>query len=317
MVVRQHQRDEPASGNAGNVWLGSLTRQGMDWRRWLFYIGVPGALAVYGAVNNQHSIEVAGIWPTTWFYFAHSFVPWWTTCASTHLIYIALTRFRPPAPMIWAAGAVLACILMVPYTNWIGTEFPGESSGAGSMTVTTFLIYAGRMMVVWILVNLFFERVVRLPRYRYAVSKMPAGEDDFVAPSPSPAPKTTTRANLPDFLSRAGKMKSIDELYSVSAEEHYVRLHTANGDELIYKRFSDAVQELEALNGFRVHRSHWVSPHGVSGIIRDGKRMYIKLKDGERLPVSRPYQQLVRNHAQACGVKIASRASNPSGVRYH
>ena len=50
---------------------------------------------------------------------------------------------------------------------------------------------------------------------------------------------------------------------AVQAEDHYLRLHTDRGSDLILMRLSDAVSELEGLEGARTHRSWWVAREAV------------------------------------------------------
>jgi hypothetical protein len=273
-----------------------------DWRRLTFFLGIPTLLALYGASANLGALEADGIWVTLQFYIAHSYVPWWMTCLSTRIAYILLARLQPAAPLLWVIGASVSCLLLIPYLSWVGTQIPGgPAAGGDHLSITHFFIHASRIMVIWVFANYIFDYFVGLPRYRYPQAAVlpltPSVEqtDHMVNKAAIEAPK------IPEFLLKSGKVNSVEDLYSVSAEEHYVRIHTASGDELIYKRFADAVKELSALSGMRIHRSHWVAPCAVKDVVREGKRMFIRLKDGTQLPVSRPYQSMVRSTARGCG----------------
>lgn len=277
-------------------WLAIIRRA--DWRRLSFYLGVPTLLALYGATLNLYALQAEGVWPTLRFYIAHAYVPWWITCLSTRLVFIVLAQVRPPAPVIWIAGALISCLLLVPYMGWVGLDISTDEAVAdSSVTLSQVALHASRVVLVWVLVNFLFERFVGLPRYRY--------DKPVVAGSGrSHAVEAATDSDLvviPEFLRKSGKVNEVEDLYSVSAEEHYVRIHTSSGDVLIYKRFSDAVKELGNLNGVRVHRSHWISPYAVTGVTREGKRMAVSLRDGTLIPVSRPYQEIVRGLAAQCG----------------
>jgi len=83
-------------------------------------------------------------------------------------------------------------------------------------------------------------------------------------------------------------------LYAVEAEDHYLRLHTSKGDDLILMRLSDAVVELEGLEGAQTHRSWWVAREAVETIARDGGKVSLVLKGGARAPVSRPNVRALR-----------------------
>lgn len=77
-------------------------------------------------------------------------------------------------------------------------------------------------------------------------------------------------------------------IYAVSSEDHYLRLHTSKGSDLILMRLSDAIVELEGLEGAQTHRSWWVARDAVESTRRDGDKMVLVLKGGAEAPVSRP-----------------------------
>ena len=60
-------------------------------------------------------------------------------------------------------------------------------------------------------------------------------------------------------------------------------------------RFSDALTEVDGLEGAQVHRSHWVAWEAVIGSERDGARLFLRLADGDRVPVSRRFHDTVAN----------------------
>lgn len=90
------------------------------------------------------------------------------------------------------------------------------------------------------------------------------------------------------FLERLPSKLKGAAIYAVSAEDHYLRLHTSKGADLILMRLSDAIAELEGLEGAQTHRSWWVARDAVESARRDGDRMTLVLKGGVEAPVSRP-----------------------------
>jgi hypothetical protein len=99
----------------------------------------------------------------------------------------------------------------------------------------------------------------------------------LAAPS-SASPKFTER--LPFRLRDA-------EIYAVEAEDHYLRVRTSKGSDLILMRFSDALLELEGVDGAQTHRSWWVARAGIADVKRSEGRAVLALKDGAVAPVSR------------------------------
>jgi hypothetical protein len=96
------------------------------------------------------------------------------------------------------------------------------------------------------------------------------------------------------FLSRLPAKLAGADLWAVEAQDHYLRLHTSRGRDLILMRLSDAVVELEGLEGARTHRSWWVARHAVASVERGDGRATLTLVDGAEVPVSRAFAKTLR-----------------------
>ncbi|WP_340644550.1 LytTR family DNA-binding domain-containing protein [Phenylobacterium sp.] len=106
------------------------------------------------------------------------------------------------------------------------------------------------------------------------------------AATPTPAPVK--------FLERLPLKLRGAEIWAVEAQDHYLRLHTSKGQDLILMRLADAVAELQGIEGAQVHRSWWVARDAVADARRGDGRATLKLKDGSDVPVSRTYAKLIR-----------------------
>jgi len=85
-------------------------------------------------------------------------------------------------------------------------------------------------------------------------------------------------------------------LMRVEAQEHYVRLISQSDTQMALYRFNDIVSELSPDLGMQVHRSHWVAFAAVRTLSREGGgRLFLVLKDGSRIPVSRKYAEPAGN----------------------
>ena len=78
------------------------------------------------------------------------------------------------------------------------------------------------------------------------------------------------------------------EIYAVSAEDHYLRVHTSAGATLLLLRLADALTELDGIEGAQIHRSWWAARAAIVGARRDGRKMTLMLKGEIEAPVSRP-----------------------------
>ncbi len=98
-------------------------------------------------------------------------------------------------------------------------------------------------------------------------------------------------ARFPDRLPL--KLKGA-EIRAVQSEDHYLRVHTDRGSDLILMRLSDALEELEGLEGAQTHRSWWVARSAVRDVARGDGRATLSLDGGLSVPVSRRYARALR-----------------------
>ena len=94
------------------------------------------------------------------------------------------------------------------------------------------------------------------------------------------------RNTLPPLFDRLPPGKR-GALIALSVEDHYTRVRTTKGEELLLLRLGDAIRETTPVAGLQVHRSHWVASDQVTGSRRDGDRTLLILRDGTEVPVSR------------------------------
>lgn len=105
------------------------------------------------------------------------------------------------------------------------------------------------------------------------------------------APAGSAPARFPDRL--PVKLRGA-AIRAVQAEDHYLRIHTDRGSDLILMRLSDALEELEGLEGSQTHRSWWVAKDAVRDVARGDGRATLTLDGGVTVPVSRRYARALR-----------------------
>jgi hypothetical protein len=287
-----------------------------DWRHFLFYLGVPLVVAIYAALNNWAILQEAGYPLTLLFYFGHAFIPWWTTSIVTFATMVALSSWRPHRLLIWSIGTLVACFLVLPYSEWLTAKFaagwlPGDASGqvtsAHIHEQVSFWQFLVRASVVWIAVNFLFDRLLGLPRYRYADAvrkdhlKAPGGLADEHSGTGNSA---NSEAPPPRFLDRLPETVSIADVIAVKAEQHYIKVYTTDKSFMTLYRFSDAVSELARETGQQVHRSYWIRTDAIQAIKRIKRKYSAELSTGMLVPVSAPNRGLVQQIAKSKGIPI-------------
>ncbi len=117
------------------------------------------------------------------------------------------------------------------------------------------------------------------------VASLPAPPPPTSVPAPAPAPLPRLIRRLPP--ERRGA------LISLSVRDHYVDVATSRGRVSLLLRLGDAVEEVDGVDGAQVHRSHWVAWGAVAGVERAAGKLALVMQDGSRVPVSKPYRDLV------------------------
>jgi hypothetical protein len=186
--------------------------------------------------------------------------------------YSLATRIPLVSRHLWMTGFA-GGILMTPPMGayvWLVSSWL-EKTGPKSEELLGYIAYSSVICVVSSLVAAFLHRP------RVVVVQAP------------PVPAVAVR-----FLERLPLKLRGAEIWAVEAEDHYLRLHTSRGQDLILMRLADAVEELAGIEGTQVHRSWWVARDAISDARRGDGRATLVLKDGSEVPVSRTYAKIIR-----------------------
>ena len=173
---------------------------------------------------------------------------------------------------LWLAWLVVVALICVP------------------MTVVVFLsdaVVVGRPMRMSLLLEMFpptLATTAAITGLAFLIRhRMPAETHAGSAGAPPPR-----------FLERLPARLKGAELWAVEAQDHYLRLHTSLGQDLVLMRLGDAIVELEGIEGARTHRSWWVARASVKAVERSEGRATLTLPDGAEAPVSRAYLKSLR-----------------------
>lgn len=107
-----------------------------------------------------------------------------------------------------------------------------------------------------------------------------------------PGPRAAMPGAGPRLLNRLDPALR-GSLVRISGRDHYVDIVTDKGQAALLLRLSDALNEIEGVDGLQVHRSHWVAVDAMRGWEASAERRFLLLADGSRVPVSRNYLQKV------------------------
>lgn len=81
------------------------------------------------------------------------------------------------------------------------------------------------------------------------------------------------------------------QVLRLTAKDHYVDIVTDKGTTTLRMRLVDAIDEMEPVEGYCVHRSHWVARSSIAEVDREiAHKPFVVLSNGDRVPVSRKYR---------------------------
>jgi hypothetical protein len=209
------------------------------------------------------------------------------------------------------AGGLVGVALEIP----LAARIQGRLRRA---VVLTLVMSAPVMVIVWLASGavwgspLSLERLLglwpsvllvcaALNAIRYGVRREPL---EPAAGETQPAPGMLFRQRL----SARGRAAPI---YAVEAQDHYLRVHTGAGTELVLMRFGDALVELDGL-GFQIHRSWWVSKEAIEDVRWRRGRGDLRFKGAPRLPSAAPSRPA---YASTAGSSVKRPLRVPCGRR--
>jgi LytTr DNA-binding domain len=253
MQTQIREPTAPASGDARTAWL--------------FYTFVGLGPGITLALLGPFGSFLAPLWMR--------FAYWVPTMAIGAVIGPAITKvfdrygFLKTRPLLQLAAK---SIVMTALMGGVAWSFAWLVFGPGAVTLgVQFVFYVWLITVVMMAISTaILERA-----HRVSVAAIPAP----ATPAPTPA---TLVARLPDKL-KAGA------ILALQGEDHYVRVHTDAGSDLILMRLADAIDGMGDTPGARTHRSWWVSKSALKTMRRDNGRVALVLSNDLEVPVSRGY----------------------------
>ncbi len=191
-------------------------------------------------------------------------------------------------------------------TQWVSLVVSRLALEPVPDTVTLFVASTPVIiLVVWGLTAIYLGRApiaANLPSYvvpvtvitavmsvlHYLFTRRPRQSHAHIGQSePAIAPGSAFRARLPAKYREA-------EILALSAEDHYLRVHTSEGEALILMRLYDAIRELDGIEGSQTHRSWWVAKNAIKEVVRSGGKVTLTIAGRLHIPVSRSYAKTLK-----------------------
>jgi len=225
------------------------------------------ALGQSGPYGTYESIPLL---PRLGFWLAVIFAPW----ALWQMLYAAARAMAPPD----TSWLVLTAGLMLPFSivGSLLTQLIGMAAFGSSLTnvLQGWPVNIG----YWLM----FSLGLLLPM-------------QWIGATLAQDYRKTGGQRVADFLMNKlpARLRS-GELIALKAEDHYLRVYTTKGDDLIHMSLSDALTSLEGFPGIQTHRSWWLSLSTPTGLEPTKSWAEVKTQGDLRIPISRRRKRAVQ-----------------------
>lgn len=237
---------------------------------------------------------------------------WWVCELMTRIAAAVLRpwRLRPLAPLL--LGAILATIFSPLYFGAYSMLFLAymppsarvyEAEDLSRIFEVGFLLRllasGSGGILLWTLSNFFIDTYLRGTRFHaLGIAKSASLREIFGGNATAPLPAFATSAGFaaPAVFMRLTKLPipTPETLIAIEAQEHYLKVHSDFGCELIYYRFGDAVRELQNWRGLQVHRSYWIARSAITHVENHERRVRLVMRNALQVPVGSSFIALVR-----------------------
>lgn len=205
--------------------------------------------------------------------------------------YVGYVCYRPLEPLVswgertlhlpriglWIATAAIATVPMTFAVLVLGNlHDPFRWPGLDIALTSYFYVF-----IVGAAVTLFFN-VLNLRSGNVTAPAPGIAPASVAAPASEPDPPAKANPLLDQLPASLGS-----DVIALEMEDHYVRVHTALGSELVLMRLRDAMAHVAEIEGRQVHRSWWVARLAVEDVRREGRNVRLVLPGGLEAPVSR------------------------------
>lgn len=153
--------------------------------------------------------------------------------------------------------------------------------------------------IIWVLTPLLLSaKVEKLPQpevmggYVLFVSALVSGTRLLRRRLPKLIDHPPAAEKAPRLLERLPEERR-GEVFRLTGRDHHVEVVTTAGTTAIRMRFSDAIAEMAPVPGHCAHRSHWVARAAISEVEREPGKVFLRLVNGDRVPVSRKYRPVL------------------------
>ena len=181
----------------------------------------------------------------------------------------------------WQLAVITAVILAIPLTfeiRWMWQSLTMTPTETGQYWVS---------YLITLVINLNFCTLQLALIERWPLLEL-VGRHDDVSSNEEVDNHSANKEVVADVSMLRRKPDGISgPILALKTEDHYLRVYTADGNNLVLSRMSDACFDLKSTHGLQVHRSWWVSVPAIKKFAPSSRQGELVLENELVVPVSR------------------------------
>jgi len=280
-----------------------------DWRKpdWLdgiaFFIGLPAGIAFLFSLVGIRLIYGMPYWQGLTYMLIHMAIAWWSVSIGSSLIKRVFSSWQPPAIAICTLGFFIALIPAGFMYQRLGELYASLSpvfaaNRADSVVRASwhvdyllhFVRYSIPALPLYIAGVFGYRFITGVNWFGYKPLPQPAAIPPGTTPTAiTPLPTQKAVAGLIDGT----QLHADAVLLGIKAEQHYIKVWSDQGNDLVRYRFKDLENALADCNGLQVHRSWWVNLDQVRNYRNSGRKLELVINNQLAIPVSTSYKKVV------------------------
>lgn len=280
----------------------------------LYFFGIPISLAIIFSMVGIRLTYGMPYMDALVYMVAHMFVAWWSVNLGAAVIKFSFRSWRPPTFSICILGVLISLIpaafLFMRLGDFYASVYPVFAVNRADNILPSwtlaylvhFIRYSLPILPTFLAGVYGYRYVMGVDWFGYppetgraaAPRNSGHGANPQVAQALSPQtvsePATLTTRQATAELVAGTKLPDSARLIAVKAEQHYIKIWSDQGTDLVRYRFKDLLESLGDYKGTQVHRSWWVDLDRVRSWRKAGRKIELLV---ELDSTSKPDESLV------------------------
>jgi hypothetical protein len=268
----------------------------------LFFIGVPVGLAIVFSLVGTRLTYGMPYFDALIYMMLHMFVAWWSVNLGAAIVKWCFRSWQPPAIAVCILGLLIALIpaafLFQMMGDFYATLYPVFATNRQDSVVPNwdlpylvhFIRYSLPVLPTFLAGVYGYRYATGVDWYGYRRQPVPA--KNLAEAEPTGSHEEAARQATAKLIA-GSKLPPEAHIIAIKAEQHYIKIWSDQGTDLVRYRFRDLSKRLRDCNGNQVHRSWWVDLDSVQSFRQTGRKLELTIGPDLTIPVSQSYKNTV------------------------